>query len=112
MRLYEIDITSLWWVAAEDEMEAMNLLREELYVMECSEEEIDDVMDDLIIKEVTQDEAETVEVIDTDMKSLWSMFSPSAGSGLVYTDYRPDDLPAEDDEDMYREEGSLPSDWW
>ncbi len=109
MKLYEIDIMSLWWVAAADEMEAMDLLREELFTIEVSEEEMDGVMNDLTIKELAQEEAETIGVYSDcgDLSDLWSMFAGMFGSGLVYSDYHRE----EEEEETYHEEGYAPEDW-
>ncbi len=93
MRLYEIDITSLWWFAADDEPEAMGYLREELYNREVSDEDIDDAMENLIVNELAQDEAEMIGVED---ESLWFEFVTAMDPGLLHTDYYRND---EDDEE-------------
>ena len=117
MRLYEIDITSLWWIAASDEMEAMNVLREELYVLEVPDEEMDAVMDDLLIREVYQDDAETISVPDDgdcSEDSLWNLYLLMPDAGVVYTDYHRDEDEDEDEDEEeidYGIDGNMPEDW-
>lgn len=114
MRLYEIDITSLWWMAAEDELEAMAFLREELYNREVSEEEMDIIMDDLTVKELPKEEAEMISVIDEfgspSVNSLWEMFSTSREPGLLHSDFCKEEEGEE--EEVSNEFGSLPLDWY
>lgn len=104
MRLYEININSLWWVAAEDEMEALSILRGELFDREVSEEEMDSVMEELELSELEQEEAELIDVLDVD--TLWTFYKARFDSGLIYTDYYAED---EDDELPYSDE--FPADW-
>ena len=108
MRLYEIDINSLWWVAAEDEMEAISTLRDELFSREVSEEEMDSVMEELELRELHKEEAELIDVLDDD--TLWTFFQARFDSGLIYTDYY-----VENDEDTYDDElpysDEFPADW-
>ena len=115
MRLYEIDINSLWWFAADDEMEAMSMLRSELQNLETSEEELDDIMDSLIINELPQDVAETVSVIDSidsAQDTLWDMFMSTHTPGLVYSDYHPLDEDDEESDDFgWCDEDFTPEDW-
>ena len=90
MKLFEIDIGSVWWFAAEDDFEAMELFREELWSREFSEYEIDSAMDDLTIKELDKYEAEAVDVVDefgTTLYSLWNLFCSTKYSGFIDTDF-------------------------
>lgn len=99
MKLYEVDITSLWWIAAEDEFEATNLLRDELVYREISDEEMDEALDDLIINELTQDEAEMITVVDeygSATSSLWALFMVMLSPGVITSDFDPDQLLDED----------------
>lgn len=99
MNLYEIDVGSLWWIAAEDEFEAIEILREEFRNREVSDEEMDDALDDMIVKELSQDEAETINVVDeygSAVSSLWAMFLTSYESGLITSDFHLEDMGEED----------------
>jgi len=90
MKLYEIDINSLWWVAAVDEFEAMEIMRDELRMREIGDEEMDEVLEDLIISELSQEEAEMISVLDDtgdSMESLWTKFSAALEPSLITSDY-------------------------
>ena len=107
MRLYEIDIESLWWIAAEDEMEAISIMRDELFTREVSEEEMDSVMEELEVRELKQEEAELIDILDDE--TLWTVFKAGFDSGLLHTDYYVEDEDAYDDELPYSDE--FPADW-
>lgn len=92
MKLYEIDIKSLWWIAAADEMEAMDFFRDEMVVLEVSDSDMDDAMKKLTISELLQDEAEIIDVGEFSIyDSLWSMFESSNGPGLIHSDFYQED---------------------
>ena len=86
MKLYEVDIKSLWWVAADDEFEAIEIMRDELRNREVSDEDIDEAIDDMIVKELGKDDAEMISVVDefgSTMSSLCSMILSCIGSEVV-----------------------------
>ena len=79
---------SLWWIAAADEMEAMNLFRDEMVVLEVSDDDMDDAMKKLTIAELSEEEADTIDVGEfSTYDSLWSMFESSNGPGLIHSDF-------------------------
>jgi hypothetical protein len=98
MKLYEVDIKSLWWVAADDEFEAIEIMRDELRNREVSDEDIDEAIDDMIVKELGKDDAEMISVVDefgSTMSSLWSMFLSCRGPEVVTCDFTLEDLEEE-----------------
>jgi hypothetical protein len=113
MKLYEIDIGSLWWLAADDEFEAMEIMRDELRMREIGDEEMDEVLEDLTVVELRQEEAEMISVVDDivgdSMDSLWAMFLLTREPSLITSDYHRDE--DEEDGDISNEDGCLPVDW-
>lgn len=98
MKLYEIDIESLWWVAADDEFEAIEIMRDEIRNREFSDEEMDEALDNMIVKELEEEEAEMISVVDeygSSMSSLWSMFLGCRDPGLVTCDFHLEDTEEE-----------------
>ncbi len=99
MKLYEIDIGSLWWFAADDEFEAAELMREEIVNMEMSDAELDDAMEDMIVREIDHDEAAAISVVDeygSSMSSLWAMFKVCHEPQLITSDFNLEDLEGEE----------------
>lgn len=94
MRLYEVDLQSnLFWVASEDEFDVLSLLRSHLLyeaIPEFSEEEVDEAFDRPFIKEINENEAASISVVDEfgdAMYTLWDIFARKSSPGLVSTDW-------------------------
>lgn len=103
MILYEIDVDSLWWVAANDSSEAFEIFRDELRNREISDEEVDDALDCLSLNPLTKWEAEAIIVVDEfgdATSSLWSMFMSMVRPGLVTCDFVRDN-EEDPDEDAF-----------
>ena len=89
MKIFELNISSVWWFAAEDEWAATEMLREELRCREISDEDLDDCMSQLRVCEVNQDEASSIMIVDeygSAMSSLWDSFENSIFPGILHTD--------------------------
>ena len=86
MNLYEADIGAIWWVAALDEFQAMETLRIELYEREIPDEEIDDIMEELSIRELDKEEASLISIVDeygSRVSTLWEMYLNTWGGSCV-----------------------------
>jgi len=106
MNIYEIEINGfLWWVAAEDQEQATNILVEELETREISDEEIDEALEELHLIKVDPIDAETMDIVDEygdSMYTLWDMFLRYEGvgeAGLLHTDFS-----MEEDDSFYIDE--------
>jgi hypothetical protein len=100
MRLYELDIGSLWWVAAEDDFAATDILRDELVQREIGDEEMDEAMDDLIIRELEEEDANLINVVDefgSSMTTLWDLFLGAREPELLTSDFHLEDLEDEEE---------------
>jgi len=78
LKLYEVSMgRDLWWIAAEDELEASELFRHDLYDSEFSDEEIDEAMSDFEITEMEESQAALITLESrgrNTVYSLWELF--------------------------------------
>lgn len=92
MSVYEVDINGyMWWVSASDELQATDLIIDDLNCREICEEELDEAMDDMYIRELNNSEIQEIDVVDEygeAMYSLWDVYSRHKdSSGVLFTNF-------------------------
>jgi hypothetical protein len=77
LKLYEVTSNETWWVASFDELGVTSLIREEMESRDYADDEIDNMLSEFDINELTKYEAESIGVstrFDGDVRSLWSLY--------------------------------------
>ncbi len=95
LRIYEIESTSTWWVASNDELGVLSIIRDEMYSRDFSDSEVDAMLDEVAIEELDRSEAEAIGVTDIDgeIRSLWYCFITNKREGVLGTSL--DDEPVD-----------------
>ncbi len=91
LKLYEIDIGHIFWVASYDELDVLSLLREEMDLLEIPDEEVDEALENPEIIELNRDEADIINVVDEygeSIYTLWDMFMRQDRPGVVTSDFK------------------------
>lgn len=103
--IYEVQAKGFtWWISADDEFEVLPLLRESLFDLELSDEEIDEALQSPRISEISHNEASTIEVVDEygdSMYSVLDLFLRMSGKGVLTTDFRQDLMDEEDEDELF-----------
>jgi hypothetical protein len=102
MKLFEIQAKGYkWWIVAEEEIDVLTYLRDELYALELADEEIDEALEDPYIRKLTKRQAISINVVDEygdKLYSLWTLFESSGAPGVLTSDFNK--KYNEDDEDF------------
>src|SRR5690606_19209539 len=78
LKLFELESTVTWWVAAIDELGVLSLIRDEMEDRGHTELDIDDMLSDFEISRLPKYVAENIGIEsphDGEVRSLWHMFT-------------------------------------
>ncbi len=77
LKLFEVESSAIWWVASHDEHGVLSLIQDDLYDRDYSDSEVDAMLSEIDVKELSKYEAEAIGVAsppDGELKSLWFCF--------------------------------------
>lgn len=88
LKLFELTGQETWWVSSVDEMGVLSLIRDEMEVRDFNDVDIDHMLQDFEVVELSRCEAEVIGIQQPgsqDIKSLWSCFIGDRREGVVGT---------------------------